>query len=349
MNLDGRVTVATSSVEGVLEGIGALLHNVAPLLVMCDPGDLQMAIQVRSPHTGLPTIHLWQAVPGGVGLSAHLFHESDHLVRLALELVQRCACSEGCPGCVGPPPAPGLGAKQSATEALRRLAVGIEVPVEAAGSPMGRHPTVSAPRLDDPAETRKQLRALIRRIESRTRLAGPRTRRPAHRSPTVAESLPGATRRAAAGGEFTYIEARYPLDHHVGVQPLGDLVHLTPETLALLDPRDDLDGAGADGLLFLEPPEPVVARPAVVAGSYSDRYFDPAHLSARTVASRRVPARGVAGRAARTCGGPGERSGSGREADIAIWWSTLRPRLAHAMLETLRRWNDGMGSTRAVG
>ena len=49
-----------TDVEGALQGVGAVLRNVAPMLLMCDPRDLHLSTQVRSPHTGLPTIFLWE-------------------------------------------------------------------------------------------------------------------------------------------------------------------------------------------------------------------------------------------------------------------------------------------------
>jgi DEAD/DEAH box helicase domain-containing protein len=49
-----------------------------------------------------PTVYLYDAFPGGVGLSAPLFARRDELLARALELVRRCDCRSGCPACVGP-------------------------------------------------------------------------------------------------------------------------------------------------------------------------------------------------------------------------------------------------------
>ena len=108
-------------VEAALHGVGQLLVNVAPLLLMCDPRDLHLAKQAKSPHTGRPTVFLWESVPGGVGFGHHLFGETERLLSLALELVERCECDDGCPGCVGPPPAPGQGTKAAVRRALEAL------------------------------------------------------------------------------------------------------------------------------------------------------------------------------------------------------------------------------------
>ena len=97
--------------EAALLGVGQLLRHVAPLLLMSEPADLQLAIQVKSPHTGEPTLFLWESVPGGVGFSQRLFDVGAQLLDLAREVIEGCACLEGCPGCVGPLAVPGQGVK----------------------------------------------------------------------------------------------------------------------------------------------------------------------------------------------------------------------------------------------
>ncbi|MGE3856827.1 MAG: DEAD/DEAH box helicase [Dehalococcoidia bacterium] len=123
-----------ADVEGALQGVGAVLRNVAPMLLMCDPRDLHLSTQVRSPHTGLPTIFLWESIPGGVGFGERLFTETARLVEIARGLVDECGCYEGCPGCVGPAPAPGAGVKASAQAALRILAASLAAQPSEAGA-----------------------------------------------------------------------------------------------------------------------------------------------------------------------------------------------------------------------
>ena len=47
---------------------------------MVDPRDLGLVAQVRSPHAEQPTIYLYEAVPGGVGLSERLWDRHDELL-----------------------------------------------------------------------------------------------------------------------------------------------------------------------------------------------------------------------------------------------------------------------------
>ncbi len=88
--------------RGALSGLAYLLQNLAPLHLMCDPGDLGAAVQARAPETGLPTVTLYDRAPGGAGLCARLYELHEELLAAALEVVRRCPCADGCPGCVGP-------------------------------------------------------------------------------------------------------------------------------------------------------------------------------------------------------------------------------------------------------
>ena len=137
---------ASGDVEGLLQGVGGLLRNVAPLLLMCDPRDLHLSAQVKSPHTGQPTIFLWEAIPGGVGFGGHLYTQAGQLMAMARDVLAVCPCEEGCPGCVGPPAAPGLGVKDACLVALRCLAGdAATTPAIAAGTPIVPAPAEGAP------------------------------------------------------------------------------------------------------------------------------------------------------------------------------------------------------------
>ena len=128
----GRSKVA---VEAALHGVGALLSNVAPLLLMCDPRDLHLSTQQKSPHTELPTLFLWESVPGGVGFGEHLYRETPRLLRMALDMVEGCPCASGCPGCVGPGSSTEkISAKTGAIEALQALIAGVATSTPAIGS-----------------------------------------------------------------------------------------------------------------------------------------------------------------------------------------------------------------------
>ena len=57
---------------------------------MVDPRDLGLVTQVRSPHAEEPTIYLYEAVPGGIGLSERLWQRHDELLAGAADLITSC-------------------------------------------------------------------------------------------------------------------------------------------------------------------------------------------------------------------------------------------------------------------
>ncbi len=85
-----------------LLGAGRAMQTVASVLLMVDPRDLGLVAQVRSPHSEAPTIYLYEAVPGGVGMSERLWNRHDELVAGAAQLIAACGCESGCPSCTGP-------------------------------------------------------------------------------------------------------------------------------------------------------------------------------------------------------------------------------------------------------
>jgi DEAD/DEAH box helicase domain-containing protein len=104
-----------------LIGAGRALQAVASVLLMVDPRDLGLVAQVRSPHQESPTIYLYEAIPGGVGLSERLFGRHEELVVGAAELIRECACEAGCPACTGPRLEPNVDAKALALRLLDDL------------------------------------------------------------------------------------------------------------------------------------------------------------------------------------------------------------------------------------
>ena len=90
------------SLDGALIGLARLARTTGALLLMSDPRDLGVLAQVQAPFTGRPTLYLYDAVPGGVGLTERLFGMVDELLRACRDAVDTCPCADGCPACVGP-------------------------------------------------------------------------------------------------------------------------------------------------------------------------------------------------------------------------------------------------------
>ncbi len=125
--LDQEFASRQLALEGFL-GAAYALHVVATMAVMAEARDLQKAVgsgdgawsaqrdqqgrgQLRADGVAtdlataelfLPTVYLYDNFPGGVGLSEPLWRRQAELLARALDLLQRCDCSAGCPACVGP-------------------------------------------------------------------------------------------------------------------------------------------------------------------------------------------------------------------------------------------------------
>ncbi len=126
------------------DGMFGLLHaleTVACLLLMCDQRDLGATIGEGTPPTSpdaewvipdtsgagqtgeffKPTLYLYDAYPGGIGLSEPLYGMHAQLITRSRELIASCACENGCPSCVGPAGETGARAKDAALAILARL------------------------------------------------------------------------------------------------------------------------------------------------------------------------------------------------------------------------------------
>jgi DEAD/DEAH box helicase domain-containing protein len=109
------------TLDGALIGLARLARTTAALLLMSDPRDLGVLAQVQAPFTGRPTLYLYDAVPGGVGLTERLFTLVDELLRACREAVESCGCADGCPACVGPAIEVGPRGKTTVTELLAAM------------------------------------------------------------------------------------------------------------------------------------------------------------------------------------------------------------------------------------
>jgi DEAD/DEAH box helicase domain-containing protein len=107
-----------------LLGAGRAIQTIAAVLLMVDPRDLGLVTQVRSPHAEEPTIYLYEAVPGGIGLSERLWQRHEELLAGAAELIAACGCEGGCPACTGPRLEPNVDARRLALRLLAELGAG---------------------------------------------------------------------------------------------------------------------------------------------------------------------------------------------------------------------------------
>jgi len=112
---------SNDALQGALMGIANLLSIVAPLYLMCAPKDISVVYQVKAPITDKPTIFLYDAFPGGIGLSEKAYQMQEMLLEHALQIAENCNCDCGCPSCVGPVIEVGENGKTDACALLKEL------------------------------------------------------------------------------------------------------------------------------------------------------------------------------------------------------------------------------------
>lgn len=131
--LDNLVTLCSTchhlaeqavAVRGSLAGLGHAVRHLLPTLLLCSADDVGVLTDPRAAQTGLPTLFIYDDVPGGVGLAAEALRQFALLVRRAVELIGNCGCASGCPSCIGPVLAEDGDAKGRVLALARRLADG---------------------------------------------------------------------------------------------------------------------------------------------------------------------------------------------------------------------------------
>ncbi|MFZ2489626.1 MAG: DEAD/DEAH box helicase [Anaerolineae bacterium] len=85
-----------------LGGLAYALSSLAPLRLMCDPGDIGIVAEARSARTSQPVITIYEQVPAGIGFSRHLYEQGTELLAAVIEQATHCPCTAGCPACIGP-------------------------------------------------------------------------------------------------------------------------------------------------------------------------------------------------------------------------------------------------------
>ena len=87
-------------------GLHAVEHaciGMLPLLAMCDRLDLGGVSSVRHVDTEGPLVCVYDAYPGGIGLSERGFEVLGEWWTATLEAIRTCPCSAGCPSCIQSP------------------------------------------------------------------------------------------------------------------------------------------------------------------------------------------------------------------------------------------------------
>lgn len=117
-----RLAETSVRIRSGMAGFSYVLHNLAPLLLMCDGEDLGVHYDPNAViGGGQPTVVLYDNIPGGLGLSQNLYEMHVDLLSQGYETVAHCECEDGCPSCVGPVGEEGSGGKAETLAIFKAL------------------------------------------------------------------------------------------------------------------------------------------------------------------------------------------------------------------------------------
>jgi DEAD/DEAH box helicase domain-containing protein len=106
-----------------MQRLGALVRNIAPVFLLCDPRDIGVAERLKDTMFDCASLYVYDGYPGGSGLSEGFRENAGAILQGALDLVQACSCTQGCPSCIGPTDEEiGFNAKEAVVGFLRRWA-----------------------------------------------------------------------------------------------------------------------------------------------------------------------------------------------------------------------------------
>jgi DEAD/DEAH box helicase domain-containing protein len=87
-------------------GLHACEHaaiGILPLFALCDRNDIGGVSTPFHPDTGKAQIFIYDAHPGGIGITEKGFEMITELWQATLKTVEECPCTDGCPSCIQSP------------------------------------------------------------------------------------------------------------------------------------------------------------------------------------------------------------------------------------------------------
>jgi len=98
-----RICASGLDFQGGLHACEHAAIGILPLFALCDRNDIGGVSTSFHPDTAKAQIFIYDAYPGGIGISEKGFELISELWQATLKVVQECPCAEGCPSCVQSP------------------------------------------------------------------------------------------------------------------------------------------------------------------------------------------------------------------------------------------------------
>ncbi|WP_277542117.1 DEAD/DEAH box helicase [Haloarcula laminariae] len=94
---------AAGDFPGAIHAAEHAMISMFPFEYLCDRGDIGGLSTPEHPHTGEPTIFIYDGYPGGIGLNRAAYRDVAPLMQTTLSMLRSCDCESGCPACVQSP------------------------------------------------------------------------------------------------------------------------------------------------------------------------------------------------------------------------------------------------------
>jgi DEAD/DEAH box helicase domain-containing protein len=98
-----RAGVDRVELPGALHAIEHAAIGMLPLFAICDRWDVGGVSTACQADTGLPTIVVYDAMPGGAGVAELGYEAADRHLAATKDSVEACPCDDGCPSCIQSP------------------------------------------------------------------------------------------------------------------------------------------------------------------------------------------------------------------------------------------------------
>jgi len=101
--MEEELEKADLDLAGGLHAVEHAAIAILPLFALCDRNDIGGVSTPFHPDTGKPQVFIYDAYPGGIGITEKGFDIIEQLWRATLKVVAECPCQEGCPSCIQSP------------------------------------------------------------------------------------------------------------------------------------------------------------------------------------------------------------------------------------------------------
>jgi DEAD/DEAH box helicase domain-containing protein len=98
-----RLEEAALDYAGGLHAVEHAAIGILPLFAMCDRNDIGGVSTPLHPDTGRAQVFIYDAYPGGVGITEKGFDIIAELWQATLRTITECPCQDGCPSCIQSP------------------------------------------------------------------------------------------------------------------------------------------------------------------------------------------------------------------------------------------------------